>query len=316
MSKDNEFIPEDFEFENLVKKAKRKSTIKTVLISLVISLFVITALYVVGDWVMKVKMSKELEYDTNWTSIQGANIEEQGTSYDYTFFTAKSTRKIVKRVGNIPTPWQNEEKMFTVLGTSRIVNNGGFSATGKITDKRIPFYFEGERVIEFYHPQGTYNYLFDDRELLPKMDDNTVAELAFSFDKAYSVKEIENIFKDHAAWFWVDTYSQEDIEEHNEINQLTREHGIIGDSAFGFPVDQEPMSFITTLERLKADGGQYEESASEIFLNITNGNQEELIPENLDIIGVVVTGTPSELKKYQDVPIIRGAILGATTDKY
>ena len=49
MNKENEFFPKDFEFENLVKKAKKRSIIKMVLISLVISLIVVFGLYFLGN---------------------------------------------------------------------------------------------------------------------------------------------------------------------------------------------------------------------------------------------------------------------------
>ena len=50
--------------------------------------------------------------------------------------------------------------------------------------------------------------------------------------------------------------------------------------------------------------------------NITNEGKLKLEPENLKIIGVEVTGKPSDLMKFNDESIIRGATLGATTNLY
>jgi hypothetical protein len=82
-----------------------------------------------------------------------------------------------------------------------------------------------------------------------------------------------------------------------------------------FKQSKQPY-FIHVLEMLKSDGGQYQETAEEIYTNLTSGTKGKLKGAKLNIFGVVVTGKPSELSKYNDNHIIRGAILGATTDQY
>lgn len=67
---------------------------------------------------------------------------------------------------------------------------------------------------------------------------------------------------------------------------------------------------------VKEDGGNYQNEAEEIFNNITNQGKMELEPQNIKIIGVVVTGKPSDLIKFSDKSMICGATLGATTDQY
>ncbi|UFT99334.1 anti-sigma factor [Radiobacillus kanasensis] len=324
MSKENEFIPKDLEFEKLMKKAKRRSLIKMVLISLVISLVVLTGLYFIGDTVMKMKMEKEINLDLSWNGIVGANVEEQGTTYNYSPISATAKTKLVKKVGGVPIPWGEEEKVFTILGTSRLITNDGPSGSGSISDERIPLYYQGERVMEFYHPEVTYKEVFDDRELLNHIDEHSVVEMAFSFDKGYTIEEVNSIFKEHIAWYWVDTFSKEDIDEHNELNgddQFTRGHTVNGFEAYGFPYNTHPKAmpasnFISILQMMKSDGGSYQNEANKIYNNITKNGKVKLEPKNLNIIGVVVTGKPSDLKKYNDASVIRAATLGATTNQY
>ncbi|MEW5595681.1 anti sigma factor C-terminal domain-containing protein [Peribacillus frigoritolerans] len=324
MSKENEFIPKDFEFEKLVKKAKRRSMLKMVLISLSISLIVLTGLYFIGDTVMKMKMEKETSLDSTWNGIMGANIEEQGTTYNYSPISATTKTKLVKKVGGVPIPWGEQEKVFTIFGTSRLITTDGPSGSGSIEDERIPLFYQGERVIEFYHPEVNYKQIFDDRVLLNQIDDNSVVEMAFSFNKGYSIEEVNKVFKDQLAWYWVDTFSKDDIKEHNELNEeenISRGHTISGFEAYGFQYNNHPktepgFNFISILEMIKSDGGNYQNEAIEIYNNITNKGKIKLEPENLKIIGVVVTGKPSDLKKYNDNSMINGATLGATTDQY
>ena len=324
MNKENEFFPKDFEFEKLVKKAKKRSMIKMVLISLVISLIVLTGLYFIGDTVMKIKMERETTLDSTWNGIIGANIEERGTTYNYSPTSATAKTKLVKTVGGVPIPWGEQEKVFTILGTSRLITTDGPSGFGSIEDERIPLYYQGERVVEFFHPKVNYKQIFDDRVLLNDIDDNSVVEMAFSFNKGYSIEEVNEVFKERLAWYWVDTFSKDDIKEYNELNEdenFSRDYTIDGFEAYGFQYNQHPeanpaSNFISIIEMVKEDGGNYQNEAEEIFNNITNQGKMKLEPQNLKIIGVVVTGKPSDLIKFSDKSMIRGATLGATTDQY
>ncbi|CAG9623300.1 anti sigma factor C-terminal domain-containing protein [Sutcliffiella rhizosphaerae] len=323
MNKENEFFPKDLEFENLVKKARKRSMIKMILISLVISLIVVFGLYFLGNKVMVVKMEKETSLDSTWNGIMGANIEERGTLFNYSLTSATAKTKLVKVVGGVPIPWGEQEKVFTILGTSRLISTHGPSGSGYSDDERIPMYYEGERVVEFFHPQVNYKQLFDDRTLLNVIDDNSVVEMAFSFVNGYSIEEVNEVFKEHLVWYWVDTFSKDQIENDNKFNEDKnfRDATIHGFQAYGFSYNRVAESnsasnFISILEEVKEDGGDYQEDAKRIITNITNQGEINLEPGNLKIIGVIVTGKPSDLLKFSDESMIRGATLGATTNLY
>lgn len=323
MNKENEFFPKDLEFENLVKKARKRSMIKMMLISLVISLIVVFGLYFLGNRVMVVKMERETSLDSTWNGIMGANIEERGTVFNYSLTSATAKTTLVKVVGDVPIPWGEQEKVFTILGTSRSISTNGPSGVGYSDAERIPMYYEGERIVEFFHPQVNYKQLFDDRTLLDVIDDDTLVEMAFSFDEGYSIEEVNEVFKAQLAWYWVDTFNKEQIENDNQFNKNkdfpdTTIHGF---QAYGFSYNQAAESysasnFIATLEEIKEDGGDYQEEAKRIITNITNQGERKLEPEDLKIIGVIVTGKPSDLLKFSELSMIRGATLGATTDLY
>lgn len=323
MNKENEFFPKDIEFEKLVKKARERSIIKMVLISFVISLIVLFGLYFIGDTMMKIKMEKETDLDRTWNDIMGANIEERGTRFNYSLTSATAKTKLVKVVGGVPIPWEEQEKVFTILGTSRFISNNDPSSLGYSDDERIPMYYEGKRVVEFFHPQVNYKQIFDDRTLLNVIDDNKVVEMAFSFDDGYSIEEVNEVFKEQLAWYWVDTFSKDDIKNDNKFNEDKnfRDDTIYGFEVYGFPYNRSAeaysaSNFISILEKVKEDGGNYQGDAEKIITNITNQGEIKLEPQNLKIIGVIVTGKPSDLIKYSDESMIRGATLGATTDQY
>ncbi|MGG2074915.1 anti sigma factor C-terminal domain-containing protein [Lysinibacillus irui] len=323
MNKENEFLAKDFEFENLVKKARKRSIVKIVLISFVISLVVLFGLYFIGNRVMTTKMEKETSLDSTWNGVMGANIEERGTSFNYSLTSATAKTTLVKVVAGIPIPWGEQEKVFTILGTSRPISTTGPSGFGFSDDERIPMYYEGERVVEFFHPQVKYKQLFDDRKLLKVIDDNMVVEMAFSFDDGYSIEEVNEVFKEQLAWYWVDTFSKDQIENENKLNKVEsfRDATIDGFHAYGFSYNRmaeaySASNFISTLEKVKEDGGDYQEDAERIITNITNQGEIKLEPQNLKIIGVIVTGKPSDLIKFSEESMIRSATLGATINQY
>ncbi|ALZ64533.1 hypothetical protein FORC13_p048 (plasmid) [Bacillus cereus] len=75
------------------------------------------------------------------------------------------------------------------------------------------------------------------------------------------------------------------------------------------------MLFIDTLKSPELSGGNYANKTKEVLTRLKKDNPK-LNPEKVRIVGAVVTGTPDELKKYQNKEFIRASSLGATIDKY
>lgn len=314
MKHQNEPFLVDKDFSNLVKKAKRTSIIRNTLISIIVCIVLFYILYLLGSIVMQKKIDRENWIDGAWQQIIGANVEGPRKVYQNSPFSTSVTTHSIKHVGGVPVPWGSEEKVFTILGTSQSISKEMISGSGEIDSERIPLYFQGERLIEFFHPVIEYETRIDERPLLDEIDENKLVEFAFSFDKPYSIQKVQDAFSTHLAWYWVDTFST------NELDVM-KGATIIGNNAIGFQhsdsLDFDPSSnFITSIEWLMENGGDYRKDAEKIYSNLTRLSEERFLPSDLKIIGVVVTGAPSELKIYDDVPFIKTAILGATVDRY
>jgi hypothetical protein len=318
---EKDFIPKDIDFRNLVKKARRKSIIKSILISLVICILVLFILYFTGDFIMKKKIENDADIDFAIHEILGANVKSQGTSYNYSLLSATSTTNLVKDLNGIPIPWGKSEKMYNLFGNSRTNANSPYTSATDESDG-YPMYFQGERVIQFFHPKISYSNIKDDRKLLDDINEDTIVELAVSFDKGYSISKVKESFNKQLEWFWVDTFNSEKINEKvkSKKSKYTNENkAIAGYNAYGFSNSNngEPeMDFISLVELLKSNGGEYQKEINNIYMALTNNEKKELLPENLSIVGVVLTGTPDELKNVIKNPMIKGSTLGATTDKY
>jgi len=321
VNNNEDFPNKNFDLRKTMSKAKRTSIIRTILISLSVSIVVFTAFFWIGNYVLNKKIEKELSLDAMWYSVYGANRELQGATIDHSLLSATVKSKFVKTVGDVPIDWVPLEKEFSVIGSSNLMTSEGVSGSGDVEDERIQMYFNGERSIEFFHPKVT-SKLIDDRELINSLDEGKVLELALSFDKGYSLKEVEKTFNKNLSWVWVDSYNQDRLEEFKTFRKETgKDLPIIGDEAVGFKYTGDASNqngatlFIDYLNTLKEDG-KYEEMASRIVDELTDNSKKELTPEQLRIIGVVITGTPDQLEAYGDVPFVRAATLGVTTDRY
>lgn len=313
MSKKNELFSKDADFSKLVKKAKRKSLIRNGLISVIVSVILFIGLFWLGTFLMYKKMEQESNYDYAWQSIIGANIEYGGSLFNYTPFSATVTTEINKYLADTPVPWGNHEKVFTIFGPSRAIHSHSISGKGEIEDERIPLYFLGERVIEFYHPDGNYEFIPDDKSLLDEIDENKLVELAYSFDTAYTIAEVQEMFGDQLSWYWVDDATP--LSQNGAEDQP-----IIGNNVYGFlhgeESEQRAEFFIRQIESLREEKGDFQQEANRLYDAITDNGQLEPEVQNLKIIGAVVTGAPEQLQQFNELPNIRAAVLGATTDRY
>ncbi|WP_422124457.1 anti sigma factor C-terminal domain-containing protein [Planococcus sp. X10-3] len=312
MNEKNDLFPGDGDFSKLVKRARRKSLIRNILVSVIVSSLLFIGLLWLGTYLMYKNMEEENNYDYATGSIRGANVEMSGSQYNYTPFSANVVTSSTKYVAEVPIPWETREKAFSIFGSSRAVDTSSYSGRGNIDDERTVMYFGGERLIEFYSPVLDYNFYPDERELLEEIDDSKVVEMAFSFDAAYGIDEVQEIFKNQINWYWVDVNRTADQEEEQQP--------VYGYNAYGFLQYRDALEsadiFKRQLEWLREEEGNFQQEADRIYEVIAGEGSTEPTLDEIKVSGVVVTGTPEELMAFGDIPMIRAAVLGATTDKY
>lgn len=309
-----DFPLKDKDFENLVKKARRKVITRTIIIATLVSVIISYGLYVIGSYVMQQQSSKQMVEDTAWHEIHGANVHVSSTIFNYGFFTSTSETALVKKVGKVIVPWGEDKQQYTLFGTSKTISTPGAYGEANLGEP-VQLYFNGERVISFYHPSINYMNMTNDFSSLQEIDNNKLVELALSFDKPYSLDEVKKDFKNEdLSWFWIDTYG--DIKSTNEPESGP----FTGESVYGFanstnPENKPEEMFLRNLRRLEASK-DYGVAVKEVKKAITNQKDQEPKVNNLKVLGVVVTGSPEEMKKYEKNPKVRTASLGATVEKY
>jgi len=301
----------------LVKKARRRSIIRTILIALVISVLVVVGVMAGGKYLLEREVEIQFTSKSLLDDIYGANFQREMTFYNYATFSTTTVTNYTKYIEGVPIPWGEEEIEFPIIGSPDYrssTHGGGLSTKGA---ERVDGYVNGNRDVAFFHPEVPYKRLFDDRSTLEKMSDITVAEFAFSFDQAYTEEEVREVFGDSLVWFWVDTFDEETLEGHSLVNETHPTISFIhGTSAFGYKESFGATGFVNSIHSLIDFGKGEHELAHRITNTLTNGENRELTSDDIGIIGVVVTGYADELAQFNDEPMITAATLGVTVEKY
>lgn len=257
-------------FEQMVKHAQKKSTLRTIGIAFLVTLFTLLLLYGViafGQWRMYTKMDKQAAETMATYSIQGANISADSVLYDQ-FFVAGTTKvQITKMIDGTLFPWESIEYFHTILGTEAVIQPEG---TVTINEQSIET--NGHQEVSFQLP-GTESKA-DDRERLAVLPDYMRVEVALSFEEPVPPQEVLQRYPE-ASWLWVPVTAKSSYFEDGMI---------AGREAYGFSVIS-PSSLDFQLDE---------------FQSKIQSRQIQLVSQDIEVAGVVVTGTLEELRPYFD----------------
>ena len=326
-------------FQQSVRKAKRRQTIKFFIIGSLSTLLILYALYLGASYALQKRIINDND-EQILSEIKGANVYRSGDkSFTYGFLNATSQVWIEKTIGDRTIIWNTIKEQIPALGSKKVIDNPRSVESSGFSDKlnRFVHYnsFNGEREVEFYYPHVKYDYLPNELEIATNLDENTLAEVALSFDKPYTLKELEELMgSEDVNWLWVNTEAQVEKQEMDwsDANDTQKEliettdprkniygnRTMSGASANGFQVKDEgfiqhAQYFLYAIEDLSKEG-KYQSEAQEI----ANGIKKNSFPtvDDIRIIGAVVTGTPEELERFTDLGIMRASTIGATTSLY
>ncbi|GAB6438806.1 anti-sigma factor [Bacillus luti] len=318
----SEFFLDDKEFEKTMRKNRRKAIIKNVVITGSVLIALYSGLNIGNKYWLSERLEKEDTAAGIWASITEPNIEQSGSYYNWHSFSVDATHEYTKKIGERIVPWESLSGQYSLIQSEK----GATHWVTNYNEKRKGWeYFNSQnaqRELVFYHPKVEYKQVPNDLTLLDEIGSNKYVEYALSFDRPYSISEVQNLLdKQNTEWLWLDTESDEKIDSINEQERNGEAGGGFqrGDM-YGYPYHsqndwQSPELFIDTLKSPDLSKGEYADKVKEVVTKLKKDNPE-LNPEKVKIIGAVVTGTPEELKKYQNKEFIKASSLGATIDKY
>jgi hypothetical protein len=309
------------DIEGIVKKAKRKSVIRNIIIS-TISLFIVGALLVfINGQIVGKAHSKATETNRLLNKISQPNVQIGGGEFEYGILSGSYTYHKYKIIENRIIPWGQEMRTFNAIGhnnkSSAIAVYDEVGVGKKGEEYRHYNTTNGQRAMHFYHPWFEYTAIHNDLDLIQNAPNDAVMEVAVSFEQPYTVSEVQGFFNLNSkiTWYWVNEFNQNDKNQLQGLNST----GTTASNVYGFNVNtlkgegdivaQNEEDFLATLEELKGTGNY--DFIIDRLLDSVNQNLKEGI-----IIGVVVTGTKEELLKLKGEKHIRAISLGAVAREY
>lgn len=299
-----EDIFDDNSLKKTLKKAKRVTLVRTLLISVIVCLMVGYGVYRMNSWIVEKRGNEvTLEHQKADAVMKAPNTFIETETIDYGFLKGTVKRKVYKVIEDKIIPWDTEDVHYDFHGYYSTSFSSYSTIVNDTTVVNIP---SGEKEMMFYVPQYTYKSYLDDLSKLNDYPADKYMELAISFDKSYSLEEVKKMLPQsvHPTWFWVNEYDKK-ATKRSEPEYGRGLHGIYqATSALGksdsYPNIKTEDDFLNKLKKYN------------------NYDYKELKKRQKDglIIGVVVTGTKEDLLSLKGKSYVKASSIGAVVDKY
>ncbi len=282
MDKDSIFNSEDG-FQPLVKKAKKKSLKKTIIVSTIVTISILILLgiiFIISYNQMQHSMTEYYAVKMHQNEVYGANIHHDKSTTSFSIDSAINQDQYVKDIAGIPYTWYNEQTWFKIYDSATTIYDNSLSST----DNR-QFYRNGQRVVNFYVPNS--EKVVDDRNFLQSLASTNVVEIAISFKEEMSTNQILKQFP-NAQWAWVHT---------PEAEMSITPGYVIGDYAYGFAISN-PQKGTANLAK---DVKKFETELSKISHEDEKDTHVEPLIKSIQqngtiqVSGVIITGKVKDI---------------------
>ncbi|PKG23297.1 anti sigma factor C-terminal domain-containing protein [Niallia nealsonii] len=304
--KENELedIFDEKSLKKTLKKAKRITLVRTLLISVIVCLAVGYGVHRTNIWIVDKRGSEvAIEHQKADAVMKAPNTFIQTETIDFGFFKGTVKRKVYKVIEDKIIPWDTEEAHFGIRGFTSTSFSSYSTIVNDTTVVNIP---SGEKEMMFYVPRYTYQKYSDDLAKLKDYPEDKYMEMGISFDKSYSLEEVKKLLPKsvHPTWFWVNNYDNKPAERSEPefgrwlygIYQATSELG----KSDSYPNIKNEAAFLNKLKEYN----KYD------YKELKKRQKDGLI------IGVVVTGTKEDLLSLKGKSYVKASSIGAVVDKY
>ncbi|MBG9812837.1 hypothetical protein ABD68_14930 [Bacillus endophyticus] len=291
----------DHSLKGALRKAKRRQLLKIIVISIIVVLITLPILYKTGNYFAAKSSTKlhEQLFLHNEIAEPNIQIDSQVTS-NSSMFGGNIITNRSKNVDGYLVPWSTLTSSYDWLRINIDYNELIPGSNGEGTELYEYDKQTKNKVATFYHPsiQKYYDGVQNDLEEISQMD-NHVAEIAISFDKPYTLQEIQKQIPDNLNIVWL--YMTSPIVEENK--------GPAGMPIYGFnPSDSPKEAYHSFINSLKEYGKNGNDETIQDFLN-SNKNKPF---EDIKVLGIMVTGQTKNFKGLENKSFIRGVSVGAT----
>lgn len=315
---------------NTFKKTVRKAKIIAIIRNIVITIFVVSFLVTVlgFSWLSMMRGNQEhaMRDVELFNRITNPNVEELGAQN-----TGNGLLEGIlifdryKVINGIPVNWSDQVVTYSLFGgASRLTGDHTPIQLIDEKDGQLRYYDRDtkQRIMQFYHPEVTYSDVRNDLNNLKNFSDDTLVEMALSFEEKYSPEEIRDFIPEDVTleWYWADTYTNMDeIREISYKGEQVPAFPELSTQVYGFehltnnPSKSEKEFTEAVKTGFSIEDGKYFGEFQRIY-NYIKGGSSTVSADNVKVLGVVVTGTAAELKILNDSERIRASVLGVTAN--
>ncbi|MGG3805941.1 sigma factor regulator N-terminal domain-containing protein [Metabacillus fastidiosus] len=290
----------DNSLNGALKKAKRKQLLKIIITSIIVVLLLLPILYKTGNY-FAAKSSQRLHdrlFLHNAIAEPNIQIDSQVTSNSSTFGGNIVTNRS-KNINGYLVQWSTLTSSYDWLSIKIDYNElipGSYSSDTEFYeyDKQTK-----KKVATFYHPSIQEYYSVENELKEISQMENYVAEVAISFNKPYTFKEIQSKIHDNLNIVWL--YMTSPIADES--------NGPAGVPVYGFfPSDSPKEGYDSFIDSLKKSDTHGDDETIQEFLNSNKNKQFD----EVKILGLMLTGQTKNFKALENQDFIRGASVGAT----
>lgn len=329
MKSDDEKLRELFEvkekptFNDNIRRAKALTIIRTGIISLMMFIIISFIVLILNATLLSKISEREEDELRDWFNIAMPNAYVGNTQNHDGIMIGEMNYVRYRFLGDKPITDGNYKETYTYMPLINdtygdrekyLWNSDGESKEdiGKVRR----YNKSGKRVMKFYHPSIKYEKYINDLESLDDIGGDKVMEISLSFDKEYTMAQIQEMLPKNLTlnWYWVNTINEDDMDVSSE--SIFEEYDVYGIKALdeqGHAIINPENKFIKAI--MDGKRKNYSETYEKLFDTLSNG-KGEINMEGLKIIGVVVSGDVEKLKDLKDERYIKAATIGAVTDRY
>lgn len=316
--KDIDSLFDDKKLKKSVKKAKIKSTLRIVLIALIV--FICGSIL---NIIISLKLSeKKYEMDEAYIKLTAPNGYISESNDIIGFLGGSGSYKIAKKIAGTSVILEDRLSLFGVIAPinySRSSGNGYHTAG----DWPVNLWENGYKKLRFFHPNLQYKEYQNDLANIDKIPDGKIIEMAISFDKPYKINDLYTIESElkpaNITWVWLNEFTEEKIKEYQyEIeNYDAKATGIYAEDTIGISLynshDLTTSSYVEyydeILENLEKS---YSTEHNKLYEEIKSKGKTS--SSDAEILGVVLQGTKEDFKNLIENPIIKASSFGVIID--
>lgn len=323
-----DFIFDEQQTRKLVRKAKLRSTMKIIGISVIVTPIILLILLYGFRQLSLHNAQKAMDEIALFNEISAPNVHISNQTANYNFFGGEVQTHTYKVLGNRPYVWEPIEGNYNLFGAYSphygsygAIQLDGSESLAEMNQLESFNSFTGDREMFFYHPEIAYDLFKDSISELDQLEESLLVELGLSFDQSYSLAEIKSKLPPNvqAVWWWVDTFTDDRLKFMRQGQDTVK-----ADSPFiyGFHSEHSKQKnqrsqsdsfdeiddFIKNIERLR-ESKNFEWEIDQVYQSLI-GENGALDKGDVKIIGAVVTGTPEQLKPLQGQTYIKASTFG------